>query len=168
MATEFLETYLEHGYTDIIVIDYDHSESASGHVETTNETIVAKKGKKFVRAHLHEHLRFLGGPGNGISITREDITQREYLKLADGSDIADSPKALAQLHEQKDRFARQEKLRAGFIETAPPCPKCGGKMVDRKGPRGPFWGCRDFPKCKGTANFSDESRKRYKAYSESP
>ncbi len=34
----------------------------------------------------------------------------------------------------------------------PACPRCGSPMVKRNGPRGEFWGCSTFPKCKGTRN----------------
>lgn len=30
------------------------------------------------------------------------------------------------------------------------CPRCGSKMVLRKGPRGEFYGCSSFPKCRMT------------------
>jgi DNA topoisomerase-1 len=36
--------------------------------------------------------------------------------------------------------------------NAPTCPKCGSPMIKRSGPRGEFWGCSTFPKCKGTRN----------------
>jgi DNA topoisomerase I len=35
----------------------------------------------------------------------------------------------------------------------PVCPRCGSPMVKRSGPRGEFWGCSTFPKCKGTRNL---------------
>lgn len=34
------------------------------------------------------------------------------------------------------------------------CPKCGGGMVVRPGPKGDFHGCSTYPKCKGTANIA--------------
>jgi DNA topoisomerase-1 len=37
--------------------------------------------------------------------------------------------------------------------NAPICPKCGSPMIKRNGPRGEFWGCATFPKCKGTRNL---------------
>ncbi len=37
--------------------------------------------------------------------------------------------------------------------NAPTCPKCGTSMIKRSGPRGEFWGCSTFPKCKGTRNL---------------
>jgi DNA topoisomerase-1 len=36
---------------------------------------------------------------------------------------------------------------------APTCPKCGSLMIKRSGPRGAFWGCSTFPKCKGTRDL---------------
>lgn len=42
------------------------------------------------------------------------------------------------------------KAKADLDPNAPVCPKCNSPMVKRKGPRGEFWGCSTFPKCKGT------------------
>jgi hypothetical protein len=162
----YLSAYLDHGFSRIVVIDHEHSESGSGHVETTNETFIARKGKKFIKAVLHEHLRFLGGPGHGVSIvSEEEISEREYLKLSADKEIIDSPAALSELGEMQRQRAKRDDLYKKFMATAPACPKCGGNMTNRKGPRGDFWGCNGFPECRGSANFSPESRKRYHDYS---
>jgi ssDNA-binding Zn-finger/Zn-ribbon topoisomerase 1 len=34
-----------------------------------------------------------------------------------------------------------------------PCPKCGEETVLRSGPYGKFYGCSDFPNCRGTREF---------------
>lgn len=34
---------------------------------------------------------------------------------------------------------------------SPPCPVCGGKTSQRKGKKGSFWGCLNYPACKGIA-----------------
>lgn len=44
-------------------------------------------------------------------------------------------------------------------ESAPSCPKCGGLMVHRTAKSGSFagkdfWGCKDFPKCRGVVHFN--------------
>ncbi len=31
-----------------------------------------------------------------------------------------------------------------------PCPDCAKPMVKIEGKKGPFWGCSDFPRCKGS------------------
>ncbi len=41
----------------------------------------------------------------------------------------------------------------GEAPTDIACPKCGGNMVQRTGPNGPFYGCSRFPACKGTRSF---------------
>lgn len=40
------------------------------------------------------------------------------------------------------------------------CPECGGRMVSRlnKKSNSRFWGCVDFPKCKGTRDIEGKSR----------
>jgi ribosomal protein L37AE/L43A len=32
----------------------------------------------------------------------------------------------------------------------PTCPKCKSPMVRRTGKFGPFWGCKQYPRCKGS------------------
>lgn len=38
--------------------------------------------------------------------------------------------------------------------SIPICPKCGSKMVLRKGRYGKFYGCQRYPRCKGTRRYS--------------
>ncbi|EAP0276198.1 DNA topoisomerase III [Salmonella enterica] len=35
------------------------------------------------------------------------------------------------------------------VPPSPPCPECGGKTAQRQGKSGPFWGCLNYPECKG-------------------
>lgn len=39
------------------------------------------------------------------------------------------------------------------INNIPDCPRCQRKMVLRNGKYGKFWGCSQFPRCKGTRRF---------------
>jgi ssDNA-binding Zn-finger/Zn-ribbon topoisomerase 1 len=40
------------------------------------------------------------------------------------------------------------------------CPDCGGKMISRlnKAKQQRFWGCADYPKCKGTRDTDGMSK----------
>lgn len=38
------------------------------------------------------------------------------------------------------------------------CPDCDGEMVSRKSIHGIFWGCKGYPKCKGTRNSDGSSK----------
>lgn len=37
------------------------------------------------------------------------------------------------------------------------CVKCGGEMVLKEGKYGKFWGCLNFPECKGSKSYRKES-----------
>lgn len=48
--------------------------------------------------------------------------------------------------------------RAPEISAASPrCPRCQGEMTLRRGRTGQFWGCRAFPRCRGTATLDAPS-----------
>lgn len=38
------------------------------------------------------------------------------------------------------------------------CPDCDGPMVSRKSQYGTFWGCKSYPKCKGTRDSMGRSK----------
>lgn len=38
------------------------------------------------------------------------------------------------------------------------CPDCNKKMVSRKGKYGTFWGCSDYPNCRGTRDSMGRSK----------
>lgn len=41
--------------------------------------------------------------------------------------------------------------------ATPECPDCGGPMRKRKSARGEFWGCSNYPECKGIRNIDKNS-----------
>lgn len=49
---------------------------------------------------------------------------------------------------------------ADRAKTMKPCPQCGGPMVVCEGPFGRFWGCRDYPRCRGTRNVQENTRRQ--------
>ena len=42
------------------------------------------------------------------------------------------------------------KLHGGDYELHAECPLCGKSMRQHKSAKGEFWGCAEFPNCKGT------------------
>ncbi len=38
------------------------------------------------------------------------------------------------------------------------CPNCSSKMISRKGQYGVFWGCSNYPNCKGTRDSFGHSK----------
>lgn len=49
----------------------------------------------------------------------------------------------------------EEPARPEPESTDVPCPICGKPMLKRSGRFGPFLGCQDYPKCKGTKNLDE-------------
>ena len=41
------------------------------------------------------------------------------------------------------------------------CPECDGPMVPRTSQYGKFWGCKAYPRCKGTRNVEGEAPQRF-------
>lgn len=54
-------------------------------------------------------------------------------------------------------------MRTIVTKPEPYCPLCGARMILRRPPEGktwqPFWGCNDFPTCRGTRNIDPETGK---------
>ncbi|HHX62178.1 MAG TPA: hypothetical protein GX707_15930 [Epulopiscium sp.] len=51
----------------------------------------------------------------------------------------------------KEQIIKQQKEE----DSKPRCPNCNKTMVKRKG-YSEFWGCQDFPRCKGTSEINFE------------
>lgn len=45
------------------------------------------------------------------------------------------------------------------VPSSPPCPVCGGKTSQRKGNSGLFWGCLNYPECRGVVNNGNKGIK---------
>lgn len=52
---------------------------------------------------------------------------------------------------EKGRSVRQGKSQPLAMQSppGPPCPECGGRTVQRQGKNGVFFGCVNYPSCRG-------------------
>ena len=57
------------------------------------------------------------------------------------------------------RVEEKRSQRRAVDEDAPSCPVCGGVMRVRHGKTGEFWGCTNYPACKGTRNIAARAAK---------
>jgi restriction system protein len=80
------------------------------------------------------------------------------IEFIDGQRLTKMIKGLREADGSNPRFDRAPIDELGIravAEATPSCPRCGGTMVQRTARRGSnlgsqFWGCKGFPKCKGT------------------
>ncbi len=73
----------------------------------------------------------------------QESAERAGIQLLDGAGIVERIRALDQY---KQSTLLKQAFRGDYL--TPTCAACGIKMVERKGPAGPFWGCQNFPGCK--------------------
>jgi len=62
----------------------------------------------------------------------------------------DPEEAVALMEQLKRELGLEGELVKEESEETPLCPTCETPMVKRTGVKGEFWGCSNFPKCKGT------------------
>ena len=60
------------------------------------------------------------------------------------------------------RVEEKRSQRRAVNEDALPCPVCGGVMRERHGAKGDFWGCINYPACKGTRDIGQRMAKEGK------
>ncbi|HUW28163.1 MAG TPA: restriction endonuclease [Sulfuriferula sp.] len=90
--------------------------------------------------------------GRGIFMTTSTYT-KEAIEFAKENPIflIDGEKFFSMLG--KLSSGAQRKLLSVATDgdyLTPTCPSCGTKMVGRNGPKGNFWGCLNYPRCKQT------------------
>jgi len=66
------------------------------------------------------------------------------------------------IHKHGHDYLRERKKKMSKPENVK-CPECDGEMVSRKSQYGVFWGCKQFPKCKGTRDSMGRSKAEAKA-----
>jgi restriction system protein len=96
----------------------------------------------------------------GVFLTTSTFTE-PAVKFAEGNKIAlISGAEFVERIRELPRATQQELLDVACEGdwTTPSCPSCAVKLVAREGKRGPFWGCKNFPRCKYTRPKSNASQ----------
>jgi topoisomerase-like DNA binding C4 zinc finger protein len=157
-VSDYIERYLADGYSDIVVLSHDYEESASSHLDTTRETVIARKRGDFFKLETHERRNYLKMASNEFTQILTSISVDEYKTLCARKAIIDTPQVREKIARKKKHARAADVLKARLKAVTPQCPKCHGEMTRRTGPKGPFWGCKQFPNCKGTVSLSIKAR----------
>ena len=84
------------------------------------------------------------------SYTEEELTPEQvdsiYCHLVDAN-VVDRKARKNHISEARMQKRRHEEKVAKGV-----CPRCGGKLVERTGKYGTFWGCSNYPNCRYTLN----------------
>lgn len=123
-------------------------------LETPVAVVQCKAWNKPVKV---EQVRALGGVMHEHKVKRgvfwslsgyvgrpvQESAERAGIQLLDGDAIVERIRAL-------DHYKQATLLAQAFKGDywTPTCAACGVKLVEREGKGGPFWGCRNYPRCK--------------------
>ncbi|MEC1715040.1 restriction endonuclease [Schinkia azotoformans] len=92
----------------------------------------------------------------GWVVTNSDFTNQAY-KLAESNNIKliERENLIKMITEMSPNSVPNSKMVKEKVKVKKIiCDRCGGEMMLRKGPRGQFYGCERFPKCRNTKEVS--------------
>lgn len=134
------------GGIDIKIVNSENKTIALAQCKAYNNPIKVNLVRELYGVMAHEKVR------TGIFLTTstfskdaQEFAKEKQLLLIDGNEMI---KLINEMEPEKQR-ALYETATEGDYKT-PTCARCDTKMILRKGPKGDFWGCKNFPKCKST------------------
>jgi hypothetical protein len=87
------------------------------------------------------HIHSLSGALRALAQAFDDLTI---------SQVALEPAAGAKAEPGRGYYQPERFRPQGSPQGDPECPECAGRMRKRQSARGPFWGCQNYPLCRGT------------------
>jgi restriction system protein len=88
-----------------------------------------------------------------------EFARGQPIRLIDGDELASMVSAIQEERQIEGRLAKALAPSQNTTQAAQTCPVCGNGMVRRVAKKGrnagqPFWGCSQYPPCKGTRPMS--------------
>ena len=160
--SHFLPFYLTWGLSEIVRVGgTERLDVRLMEDETRSEMIIARERDHFVRMIVHEKVTFAPFNVERTTKLKERISQQQYIELRGEKPLLDSHEASATHLTAKDREELRSRLWAEFEATAPTCSICQTQMKFTRSRKGPFWGCRIYPKCRSHSMFSVAAQEAY-------
>ena len=134
-----------------------------GHIKVLEEKLNIKENK-FISIVCFSDKAKLNITGNGNVINTRNLVSKiinEYTETIIQEDINNLMKEVETLQDRNlnRNFNHVNNIKKSLKENHfedKICPKCGGKLVERKGKYGEFLGCSNYPRCKYTWNLSEK------------
>ena len=132
-----------------------------GHIKVLEEKLNTKENK-FISIVCFSNKAKLNITGNGNVINTRDLVSKimnEYTEAIIEEDVNVLIKEIEKLQDKSlnRNFNHVNNIKKSLKENHCDdriCPKCGGKLVERKGKYGEFLGCSNYPRCKYTWNLN--------------
>ena len=93
-----------------------------------------------------------GNSKNAISFSEQGSALLQ--KVLEDFPASSAAKKTSTLFRQRfENLSHKEIDTDPIVNNIPSCPRCGSKMVLREGEFGRFWGCSEYPYCRGTHKY---------------
>lgn len=178
-----IDKLLSEGYSDIHVLSVEEhgGKGTYGDDDDYAETVAFKDGKYFkLKLHFWHYWKPGQGADTGTSvIDSHEIAQAEFKEHIQKARVskADTPEYLEEKQQREKRATKRAEANKDAMrlegernehmaQIAPSCPSCGGHMDlrHRNSDEKPFWGCQDYPKCRGTLSLDNKAAGKYQEY----
>ena len=131
-----------------------------GHIKVLEEKLGIKENI-FISIVCFSDEAKLNITGNGNVINTRNLVSKiinEYTEAIIEEDINDLIKEIEALQDKhlNRNFNHVNNIKKSLNKNPSEdriCPKCGGRLIERKGKYGDFLGCSNYPKCKYTWNL---------------
>lgn len=134
------------GGIDIRINNSENKTVALAQCKAYSNAIKVNMVRELYGVMAHEKVR------TGIFLTTSTFTNdaKEFAKekqllLIDGNEMI---KLIKEMEPEKQKTILNMATEGDY--TTPTCARCDTKMVLRKGQKGDFWGCKNFPRCRST------------------
>ena len=149
----------------IIEIDKDASDktSSKNEIDQQEEALLIKISKNpedpeilFEAGNFYlEKAKFFSREGktkNAISFSEQGSTLLQ--KVLEDFPASSAARKISTLFRQRfENLSHKEIDTDPIVNNIPSCPRCSSKMVLREGEFGRFWGCSEYPYCRGTHKY---------------
>lgn len=109
-----------------------------------------------VKLNTDHHIIYLSDLIPCINKYNEQVfTDEQVVHLCETleKELVNSP----EIKKQHIEYVQNNKIRQFNLSKSGTCPICGGKLIQRNGKYGSFYGCSNYPKCKYTKKKNNET-----------
>ncbi|GEM_PF-3322806 len=147
------------GYRRIVLLDQEHTESASQKDDYYKESYLALDRDEMPRRVLVTAHHSIFRPRTADVTDCGPVSYEEYNRLAVTENILDSPRWSQKQADARDLLARQKAL---LKEVTPICPSCNRPLVLRQNRKQKNWffGCDRYPDCDYTVSIFHNTLRR--------
>lgn len=94
----------------------------------------------------------------GVTLPKNLVNRLQFLKRLKKKDIDISEESLDFFYKLAEELEKKNGITNKTWFESKKCPKCDSYLILKKGKKGEFYGCYNYPKCKATESIYKERK----------